>query len=88
MGISSSLVAPSAIAVLSTVLLNGTAASQTATSPTNQLPSITVQAPKQADKAGGKTTEARRWQTRLQLARHRQPLKRHRRRRKSRRPVQ
>jgi len=45
---SSSLVAPSAVAVLSTVLLSGTAASQTATGPTNQLPSITVQAPKQA----------------------------------------
>jgi hypothetical protein len=44
---SSSLVAPSAVAVLSTVLLSGTAASQTATGPTNQLPSITVQAPKQ-----------------------------------------
>jgi len=47
MRISSSLVAPSAVAVLSTVLLSGTAASQTATGPTNQLPSITVQAPKQ-----------------------------------------
>jgi hypothetical protein len=43
----SSLVAPSAVAVLSTVLLSGTAASQTATGPTNQLPSITVQAPQQ-----------------------------------------
>lgn len=43
---SSSLVAPSAIAVLSTVLLCGTAASQTATGPASQLPSITVQAPK------------------------------------------
>jgi hypothetical protein len=43
-----SLVAPSAVAVLSTVLLSGTAASQTATGATNQLPSITVQAPKQA----------------------------------------
>ena len=47
MRMSSSLVAPSAVAVLSTVLLSGTAASQTATGPTNQLPSITVQAPKQ-----------------------------------------
>ena len=47
MRMSSSLVAPSALAVLSTVLLSGTAASQTATGPTNQLPSITVQAPKQ-----------------------------------------
>jgi hypothetical protein len=46
MRISSSLVAPSAVAVLSTVLLSGTAASQTATGP-NQLPSITVQAPQQ-----------------------------------------
>ena len=48
MRISSSLVAPSAVAVLSTVLLSGTAASQTATGPTSQLPSITVVAPKQA----------------------------------------
>lgn len=47
MRMSSSLVAPSAVAVLSTALLCGTAASQTATGPTNQLPSITVQAPKQ-----------------------------------------
>jgi hypothetical protein len=47
---SSSLVAPSAVAVLSTVLLTGTAASQTSTSPANQLPSITVQAPRQAVK--------------------------------------
>jgi hypothetical protein len=50
MRMSSSLVAPSAIAVLSTVLLSGTAASQTATGPTNQLPSITIQAPKQEAK--------------------------------------
>src|SRR5262249_13058233 len=38
------------VAILSTALLcglSGTAASQTATGPTNQLPSITVQAPKQ-----------------------------------------
>jgi hypothetical protein len=47
MRMSSSLVAPSAIAVLSTVWLSGTAASQTATGLANQLPSITVQAPKQ-----------------------------------------
>ena len=47
MRMSSSLVAPSAIAVLLTVLLNGTAASQTATGP-SQLPGITVVAPKQA----------------------------------------
>lgn len=46
----SSVVAPSAIAILSTALLcglSGTAASQTATGPGNQLPSITVLAPKQ-----------------------------------------
>lgn len=43
---SASLVARSAIAVLSTVLLSSTAASQTA-GVTNQLPSITVQAPTQ-----------------------------------------
>ena len=62
MRMSSSLVAPSALAVLSTVLLSGTAVSQTATGPANQLPSITVQAPKQvarphrpeAGAAGGK----------------------------------
>ena len=46
MRMSPSLVAPSAIAVLSTVLLSGTATSQIATGPANQLPSITVQAPK------------------------------------------
>jgi hypothetical protein len=46
MRMSSSLVAPSVVAVLSAVLLSGTAASQTATGP-NQLPSITVQAPQQ-----------------------------------------
>ena len=50
MRMSSSLVAPSAIAVLSTVWLSGTAASQTATSPASPLPSITVQAPRQAAK--------------------------------------
>jgi hypothetical protein len=44
---SSSSAAPSAVAILSTALLSGTAASQTATGATNQLPSITVQAPKQ-----------------------------------------
>ena len=48
MRISSSLVAPSAVAVLSTVLLSGTAASQTAKGSTNQLPGITVVAPEQA----------------------------------------
>ena len=36
-----------AVAIVSTALLSGTAASQTATGPTNQLPSITVQAPQQ-----------------------------------------
>jgi len=46
MRISSRLVAPSAVAVLSTVLLSGTAAAQTAT--TSQLPGITVVAPKPA----------------------------------------
>jgi hypothetical protein len=67
MRISSRLVAPSAVAVLSTVLLSGTAASQTATGPTNQLPSITVQAPKQVARphrpkagAAGATTVAAR----------------------------
>jgi hypothetical protein len=44
---SSSVVASPAVAILSTALLCGPAASQTATGPTNQLPSITVQAPKQ-----------------------------------------
>ena len=43
----SNLVAPSAVAALSTVLLGGQAASQTATSPASPLPSITVQAPQQ-----------------------------------------
>jgi hypothetical protein len=50
MRMSSSLVAPSTAAILSTALLcglSGTAASQTATGPANQLPSITVDAPKQ-----------------------------------------
>ena len=47
MRMSSSLVAPSAVAVLSTVLLSGTAAAQTATGSATQLPSITVEAPKQ-----------------------------------------
>ena len=47
---SSSLFAPSAIAILSTALLcglSGTAVSQTATGSATQLPSITVDAPKQ-----------------------------------------
>jgi hypothetical protein len=47
MRMSSSLIAPSVVAILSTALLSGTAASQTATGPTNQLPSITVEAPRQ-----------------------------------------
>ena len=47
MRMSSRLVAPSAVAVLATVLLNGTAVAQTATGSTNQLPGITVVAPKQ-----------------------------------------
>jgi len=37
-----------AVAILSTALLSGTAASQTATRPASQLPSIIVQAPRQA----------------------------------------
>jgi hypothetical protein len=45
MRMSSRLVAPSAVIVLSTVLLSGTAAAQTATGP-SQLPGITVVAPK------------------------------------------
>lgn len=49
MRISWSLVASASIAVLSTVLLSGTAASQTAT--TSQLPGITVVAPKPAARA-------------------------------------
>ena len=44
---SSSFVAPSAVAVVSTLLLCGPATSQTATSSTNPLPGITVVAPKQ-----------------------------------------
>ena len=49
MKLPSIFVAPLAVAILSAVLqcgLSGTAASQTATSPTNELPSITVVAPK------------------------------------------
>jgi hypothetical protein len=46
MRLSSSFVAPSAVAVL-TVLLCGPASSQTATDSTKPLPSITVEAPKQ-----------------------------------------
>lgn len=44
---SSSFVAPSAVVILSTVLLCGPAASQTETGATAPLPSITVEAPKQ-----------------------------------------
>ena len=47
MRFSLSVVAPSAVAVLSTVLLCGPAASQTATGSAAPLPSITVEAPKQ-----------------------------------------
>jgi hypothetical protein len=50
MRLSSSFVAPSAIAILSTASLcglSGTAVSQTATGSANQLPSITVVSPKQ-----------------------------------------
>src|SRR5882724_260735 len=43
---SSRFVAPAALAVLSTVLLCGPAASQTATAPAAPLPSVTVDAPK------------------------------------------
>lgn len=46
MRLSSRFVAPSAVAVLSTILLCGPAASQTA--PATPLPSVTVDAPKQA----------------------------------------
>jgi hypothetical protein len=51
MRLPSRFVAPSSVAILSTVLLcglSGTAVSQTATGSASQLPSITVQAPKQA----------------------------------------
>jgi hypothetical protein len=47
MRLSSGFVAPSAVAVLSTVLLCGPAASQIPTDSTKPLPSITVEAPKQ-----------------------------------------
>ncbi|MDA9398141.1 hypothetical protein XH79_04725 [Bradyrhizobium sp. CCBAU 45389] len=48
MRLSPGFVAPSAFAFLSTVLLCGPAVSQTATSPATQVPSVTVEAPKQA----------------------------------------
>ena len=57
MRMSSSLVAPSAIAVLSTVLLNGTAASQTATGP-QPASRHHGRGAEAGGKAGGKTTEA------------------------------
>ena len=44
---SSGFVGPLAVAIVSTALLSGTAASQTATGSASQLPSITVQAPNQ-----------------------------------------
>ena len=47
MRLSSSFVAPSAVAVVSTIMLCGPATSQTATGSGASLPSITVQAPKQ-----------------------------------------
>ena len=47
MRLSSSFVAPSAVAVVSTILLCGPATSQTATGAATPLPSITVVAPKQ-----------------------------------------
>jgi hypothetical protein len=53
MRLSSSLVAPSAVAILSTALLcgpSGTAMSQTATGSATPLPNITVEAPKQVAK--------------------------------------
>ena len=48
MKLSSRFVAPTAVAFLSTVLLCGPAASQTATGSSAPLPSVTVDAPKQA----------------------------------------
>jgi len=50
MRLSSSFVAPSAIAAVSTILLCGPATSQTATGPASSLPSVTVDAPKQVAK--------------------------------------
>jgi len=47
MRLSSNFVAPSAIAVVSTILLCGPAMSQTATGPASSLPSVAVDAPKQ-----------------------------------------
>jgi hypothetical protein len=50
MRLSSSFVASSAVAVVSTILLCGPATSQTATGPASSLPSVTVDAPKQVAK--------------------------------------
>jgi len=50
MRLSSSFVAPSFVAVVSTILLCGPAISQTATGPATSLPSVTVDAPKPAAK--------------------------------------
>ena len=47
MRLSSSFVAPSVVAVVSTILLCGPATSQTATAPASSLPTLTVDAPKQ-----------------------------------------
>ena len=72
MRLSSSFIAPSAVAVLSTVLLCGPAASQTAPGSAAPLPSITVEAPKQVARPHGRS----RSQTQRYLAGHRQPRKR------------
>ena len=48
MRLSSSFVAPSVVAIVSTIVLCGPATSQTATGPASSLPSVTVDAPKQA----------------------------------------
>lgn len=50
MRLSSSFVAPSVFAVVSTILLSGPAISQTATGPASSLPSVTVDAPKQVER--------------------------------------
>ena len=76
MRLSSSFVAPSAVAILSTALLcgpSGTAMSRTATGPATPLPSITVDAPKQVARLNvvGRPQKPAGWQTQLQLAEHR-----------------
>ena len=48
MRLSSSFVAPSVVAIVSSIALCSPAASQTATGPASSLPSVTVDAPKQA----------------------------------------